>query len=398
MAGLRRWTAGGLDLALLEDVSALSELSSPALRGLGRLPEPVLWRSGQAGFTPLSWDDAIKLVATRVAETSGGWTLSYNSAELSNEAMFCFAELARSGRAGHVTSGLSEAQREGAAWLRGNFGAQEATASLEDLLEADTVVVAACDLRAEPLLLDYLAQVGRSGGQVVEIGPGQIESGGKPGNLADRNTMAGRTVLLVGPAIAAAPAEPADALWSAARSMLEAADPAPLFIPVGWPPGYRAACDLGLSTEDSQGGAEPVEEPIPMWFAAGNSVGQPPSAAKFRVHQIFDLDPSVLLPADEAVLLLPMQSRFEISGGGTYTSMVGRVRFSPEIRGHQIGVARPDWWAASHVLAHIEGSTCAHEDGDALRRSLAQLRPAYAGTADLFAAGEGFVVSPPGAV
>jgi hypothetical protein len=208
-------------------------------------------------------------------------------------------------------------------------------------------------------------------------------------------------VLLVGPAIAAASAEPTDALWSAARSMLDAAvesGPAALFIPVGWPPGYRAACDLGLSTEGSQGGAEPAEEPIPVWFGAGSSGDHPPSAAKFRVHQIFDLDPSALLPADEAVLLLPMQSRFEMSGGGTYTSMVGRVRFSPEIRGHQIGVARPDWWAASHVLAHIEGSTCAHEDGDALRRSLAQLRPAYASTADLFAAGEGFVVSPPGAV
>jgi hypothetical protein len=165
------------------------------------------------------------------------------------------------------------------------------------------------------------------------------------------------------------------------------------FIPVGWPPGYRAACDLGLCGEGAEGGAEPSEEPIAMWFAAGSSVAPPPAAAKFRVHQIFDLDPSVLLPADEAVLLLPMQSRFEMSGGGTYTSMVGRVRFSPEIRGHQIGVARPDWWAASHVLAQIEGSTCAPEDSDALRRSLAQLRPAYAGTADLFAAGEGFVVS-----
>ncbi len=93
-----------------------------------------------------------------------------------------------------------------------------------------------------------------------------------------------------------------------------------------------------------------------------------------------------------------MQSRFEMSGGGTYTSLVGRVRFSPEIRGHQIGSSRPDWWVASQLLTRLEGGDRAHEDGDAVRRSLAQLRPRYAGTADLFEAGERFDVPAEGAV
>ena len=118
--------------------------------------------------------------------------------------------------------------------------------------------------------------------------------------------------------------------------------------------------------------------------------GEVLDAVGLRVHLVLDLDHSILASPGEAVLLLPMQSRFEISGGGTCTSIDGRVHFSPEIRGHQIGEARPDW----EILSLMQGQLCPdHEvpgDGDLLRRRMSSTHPHYAGVAQLFEAGDSF--------
>ena len=63
----------------------------------------------------------------------------------------------------------------------------------------------------------------------------------------------------------------------------------------------------------------------------------------FRVHQDIVLNTSMLLDAEEAVVLLPGQTRYEQRGGGTTTSTERRIRFTPEIPGHPIGETRPEW-------------------------------------------------------
>jgi predicted molibdopterin-dependent oxidoreductase YjgC len=62
-----------------------------------------------------------------------------------------------------------------------------------------------------------------------------------------------------------------------------------------------------------------------------------------RVHQDIVLNTSMLLDADEAVVLLPGQTRYEQRGGGTSTSTERRIRFTPEIPGHPIGETLPEW-------------------------------------------------------
>src|SRR5215510_13454994 len=55
---MRLNTAPALDPARLADVSALQQLSSRELRALGRLPEPMLRRHGDAGFRVVTWNEA----------------------------------------------------------------------------------------------------------------------------------------------------------------------------------------------------------------------------------------------------------------------------------------------------------------------------------------------------
>src|SRR3954470_2722701 len=60
---MRLNTAPALDPKLLDDVASLAPLSSRELRELGRLPEPMLRRSGEAGFLAVTWDEALDRIA-----------------------------------------------------------------------------------------------------------------------------------------------------------------------------------------------------------------------------------------------------------------------------------------------------------------------------------------------
>ena len=83
--GLSDWTIEGTHLCMvrlellglntmeafdpdrLKDARALSPLTAAQLRAFGRLPHPMLRRSGQPGFTRLSWDEALDLAARHLA-------------------------------------------------------------------------------------------------------------------------------------------------------------------------------------------------------------------------------------------------------------------------------------------------------------------------------------------
>jgi predicted molibdopterin-dependent oxidoreductase YjgC len=62
-----------------------------------------------------------------------------------------------------------------------------------------------------------------------------------------------------------------------------------------------------------------------------------------RVHQDIVLNASMLLDPEEAVVLLPGQTRYEQRSGGTSTSTERRIRFTPEIPGHRVGETLSDW-------------------------------------------------------
>jgi len=74
-----------------------------------------------------------------------------------------------------------------------------------------------------------------------------------------------------------------------------------------------------------------------------NFVAQALGRVPLRIHQDIVLNTSMLLDADEAVVLLAGQTRYEQRSGGTSTSTERRIRFTPEIPGHRIGETKPEW-------------------------------------------------------
>ncbi len=93
--GMKDWTLDGIHLCnvrlrllklntmpalkpkLLEDVSKLQAKSGSQLRSLGRLPYPMRRDKGDKGFRPISWDEALELIADRVRNTKPDRTAYY---------------------------------------------------------------------------------------------------------------------------------------------------------------------------------------------------------------------------------------------------------------------------------------------------------------------------------
>jgi len=67
------------------------------------------------------------------------------------------------------------------------------------------------------------------------------------------------------------------------------------------------------------------------------------SRVPVRVHQDIVLNTSMLLDAEDIVIILPGQTRYEQRSGGTSTSTERRIRFTPEIPGHKLGETLPQW-------------------------------------------------------
>ena len=154
-------------------------------------------------------------------------------------------------------------------------------------------------------------------------------------------------------------------------------------------PGVLAALEVGLPLADEA----PTEEALARLSAAwivGEHPGTAPRCA-FRAHQAAFLDPAMLAPAGEAVLLLPSALPTEHPGGATFLADDGTLRFSPRVLGHAVEGPRPGWEIAVQVAAHadVDGATdLAAHDASELRACIAATLPRLAGVGALAAPGD----------
>lgn len=103
---------------------------------------------------------------------------------------------------------------------------------------------------------------------------------------------------------------------------------------------------------------------------------------KLRIHQDIVLNTSTLLEAEEAVLVLPAQTRYEQRSGGTSTSTERRIRFTPEIPGPRLAEAKPEWEIPCLIGLALEPGRkdlFGYRDTAEIRAEMARLMPLYQG-------------------
>ncbi len=344
---LPRVTADAVELSRLADVSTLRGLDRARLHRLGRLSTPVVWRAGTPGFEPLSWTDATHLLEARLRDSRSGsaWSLLVNPADVDLETTYVLARTARAlerrtrdrdGLPPQVDLLVPDAERQLRHRAQQILGEWGSTASLSQLHVGDPVAV--IQTGSHPLLTDTIDALRRRG-------------------------------VLVLPAAPPEPTWPTDV-----RHTL-----------VFGHPGVLGALEVGLPLAPQAPSAEAMNRLSAAWIV-GEVRSSPVPGCPFRAHQSAFLEPAMLEPAAEAVLLLPTELPSEHSGGATFVADDGTVRFSPQVLGHGIPGTAAGWEIAVRVLAHAEidlaDDLAAHHSLE-IRAAMASELPRLAGVGRL---------------
>src|SRR6185437_3184868 len=162
---LRLNTMPAMDSHLLEDVAPLREMSEKKLRKLGRLAVPMVRRRGEKGFTRVSWDQAIEIVAEQLKEIDPkrvAWFLT--SRGLTNEAYYAHQKVARFVGTNHVDTSARICHAPSTAGLMATVGCAATTCSYSDWIGSDLIVfVGANPANNQPVTTKYLYYAKKAG-------------------------------------------------------------------------------------------------------------------------------------------------------------------------------------------------------------------------------------------
>jgi molybdopterin-dependent oxidoreductase alpha subunit len=168
---LRLNTAPALDLARLDDASALARLSSAELRELGRLPEPLIRRRGDRGFRAIAWNEALDLIAAKVREIDPQRLACYlTSRGITNEVYYVAQKAMRAIGSNHVDNSARLCHAASTAAMKTTLGYGASTCSYVDWLGADLIVFFGANTpNNQPVTTKYLHEATKRGARIAVV-------------------------------------------------------------------------------------------------------------------------------------------------------------------------------------------------------------------------------------
>jgi molybdopterin-dependent oxidoreductase alpha subunit len=166
---LRLNTMPALDPVVLSDVAPLARRRSAELRDLGRLPYPMLRRSGEPGFTRISWDEALDLAAGRLRQAGPERFGAYlTSRGTPNENYFAAQKAVRALGSNSVDNAARICHSPSTFGLKGALGVAATTCSYTDWIGSDLIVFFGSNVaNNQPVAMKYLYHAKKAGTKVV---------------------------------------------------------------------------------------------------------------------------------------------------------------------------------------------------------------------------------------
>jgi molybdopterin-dependent oxidoreductase alpha subunit len=189
--GLRDWTMSGIHLcwirlnllrlntirpfdpALLVDVTGWDRRDERALRMLGRIPQPMIRHRGERGFTPVSWDEALALMADRVRASSPERLAFYLvSRGTVNETYYVAQKVARFLGTNHIDNSARVCHAPSTTALKQTVGYPATTCSYKDWLGTDLLVFIGSNVaNNQPVAMKYIHLAKKAGTRVAVLNP-----------------------------------------------------------------------------------------------------------------------------------------------------------------------------------------------------------------------------------
>lgn len=170
---LRLNTMPALDPSVLADVAPLQKMDGRALRELGRLPYPMLRRSGDAGFSRISWDEAFRLLGERLRACDPRRMAFYTTSRgLTNEVYYVAQKVARLLGTNNIDNAARLCHAASTVALKQTIGVAASTCSYADWIGTDLIVLLGADIaNNQPVATKYLYYAKKNGARVVVVNP-----------------------------------------------------------------------------------------------------------------------------------------------------------------------------------------------------------------------------------
>ena len=154
-------------------VEELSRLSDYELNKLGRLTEPLVLRPGSIYYEPIAWKEAFELITEELKKlNSPNEAIFYTSGRSSNEAAFLYGMFARAFGTNNMPDCSNMCHESSGVALGETLGIGKGSVKLEDLYEAEVVLVAGQNPGTNhPRMLSALEKCKNNGGKVISINP-----------------------------------------------------------------------------------------------------------------------------------------------------------------------------------------------------------------------------------
>jgi molybdopterin-dependent oxidoreductase alpha subunit len=170
---LRVNTMGALDDARLADVASLRRLKGKELRDLGRLAHPMVRRRGEPGFTRVSWDEALDLLADRIRATTPERLAVYLTARgITNETYYVAQKFTRFLGSNNIDNAARVCHAPSTTTLKKTIGVGATTCSYTDVIGSDLIVLFGANVaNAQPVFMKYLFLARKRGAKVAVVNP-----------------------------------------------------------------------------------------------------------------------------------------------------------------------------------------------------------------------------------
>lgn len=154
-------------------VEELSLLTDYELNKFGRLIEPLVLREGSIHYEPIDWQEAYQLVSAELKKlNSPDEAIFYTSGRSSNEAAFLYGMFARALGTNNMPDCSNMCHESSGVALSETLGIGKGSVKLEDLYEAEVVIVAGQNPGTNhPRMLSALEKCKQNGGKVISINP-----------------------------------------------------------------------------------------------------------------------------------------------------------------------------------------------------------------------------------
>ena len=164
------------DLFQEKSLSELQKLSAKELFDLGKLRYPVYKSSHDESYSVITYQDAIKIIASRIKASDPSKSFYYASGRSSNEATFLLDLFARTIGCNHIITCSNYCHEASGIALSNSLGLDNKSISYDDLKHSDLIfVIGANPTSNHPKFAEILRNHKENGNNIIAVNP-SIES------------------------------------------------------------------------------------------------------------------------------------------------------------------------------------------------------------------------------